>query len=150
MPTNATAQQIVSTLATGTAPLGVSSTTKCTNLNADLLDDLTTGNSSGNIPISNGTVNTNLNADMVDDKSLTAVRTGTFTATAGTAVAGTLFTGGASSQWIIATVEITDSTWNGIDGGVSVNLSGTTWQYYCWNNHAADKSNVRIMSVILW
>lgn len=36
-----TANQITSTLATGTAPLAVTSTTKCVNLNADLLDGLT-------------------------------------------------------------------------------------------------------------
>lgn len=37
----ATATQLISTVATGTAPLVVSSTTKVTNLNVDLLDDLT-------------------------------------------------------------------------------------------------------------
>ena len=31
-------QQVISTIATGTAPLSVSSTTKVSNLNADLLD----------------------------------------------------------------------------------------------------------------
>jgi len=38
----ATAPRFTSTIATGTAPFTVSSTTKVTNLNADLLDDLTT------------------------------------------------------------------------------------------------------------
>ena len=41
-------------------------------LDADLLDGLTSGNGSGNVPISNGTVNTNLNADMVDGRHDTA------------------------------------------------------------------------------
>ena len=54
---------------TGTAPLVVASTTKCTNLNADYLDGYTTGNGSGNIPISNGTKCTNLNADKLDGYS---------------------------------------------------------------------------------
>jgi hypothetical protein len=61
-----TTNQLISTLATGTSPLSVSSTTVNTNLNADLLDGYTTWNASGNIPLSNGTVNTNLNADMAD------------------------------------------------------------------------------------
>lgn len=55
-----------STVATGTAPLVVASTTKVTNLNADLVDGYSAGNASGNIPISNGTLNTNLNADKLD------------------------------------------------------------------------------------
>ncbi|HNX89484.1 MAG TPA: hypothetical protein PKH58_10405, partial [Paludibacteraceae bacterium] len=67
-----TTNQLISTVVTGTAPLAVSSTTKVTNLNADLLDDLNTGNGNGNIPISNGTVNTNLNADMLDGQHYSA------------------------------------------------------------------------------
>ena len=59
------ASQLKSVVAIGTAPLIVTSTTKVTNLNVDLLDGLQSGNASGNIPISNGTVNTNLNAEMV-------------------------------------------------------------------------------------
>ena len=35
-----TAQRFISTVATGTAPLSVASTTKCTNLNADMLDGI--------------------------------------------------------------------------------------------------------------
>ncbi len=61
-----TNNQFISTVATGTAPISVSSTTTCSNLNADLLDGYHAGNASGNIPVSNGTVNTNLNADMLD------------------------------------------------------------------------------------
>jgi hypothetical protein len=38
---NVTASRFISTIATGTAPLSVNSTTKVTNLNADLLDGLT-------------------------------------------------------------------------------------------------------------
>jgi trimeric autotransporter adhesin len=58
--------QLVSTVATGTAPLGVSSNTMVNNLNADMLDGFHAGNASGNVPISNGTLNTNLNADLID------------------------------------------------------------------------------------
>jgi hypothetical protein len=61
-----TNNQLVSTLATGTAPFDVTSTTKVTNLNADRLDDYHAGNASGNIPVSNGTVNTNLVASSVN------------------------------------------------------------------------------------
>jgi len=63
---NITGNQLISTVATGTAPLSVSSTTKITNLNADMVDGYHAGNSSGQVPVSNGTLNTNLNADMVD------------------------------------------------------------------------------------
>jgi hypothetical protein len=61
-----TTNQFISTVATGTAPLSVSSTTVVSNLNADKHDGYDAGNSSGQIPVSNGTVNTNLNADMTD------------------------------------------------------------------------------------
>ncbi len=61
-----TTGQLISTVASGTAPLSVSSNTKVANLNADLLDGYSAGNASGNIPLSNGTANTNLNADMID------------------------------------------------------------------------------------
>jgi uncharacterized protein YdeI (BOF family) len=66
-----TTNQFISTVATGTAPLQVSSTTVVTNLNADKHDGYDAGNASGNIPVSNGTVNTNLNADMVDGVHIT-------------------------------------------------------------------------------
>jgi len=59
--------QLHADILTGTAPLVVRSTTKVTNLNADLLDGCTTGPNSGNIPISNTDLNTDLNADMLDD-----------------------------------------------------------------------------------
>jgi len=61
-----TSGQYTSSLANGTAPFDLSSATLNTNLNADYLDGLHAGNSSGYIPISNGTVNTNLNADLWD------------------------------------------------------------------------------------
>jgi len=63
-----TTGQLISTQATGTPPMTVSSTTAVTNLNADMLDGNHAGNATGNIPVSNGTVNTSLNADMVDGK----------------------------------------------------------------------------------
>ncbi|HNW90643.1 MAG TPA: hypothetical protein PKN48_13340 [Bacteroidales bacterium] len=55
-----------STVATGTAPLSVTSSTVVTNLNADLHDGVHAGNGFGNVPVSNGTVNNSLNADMLD------------------------------------------------------------------------------------
>ena len=70
-----TAQRYVSTVATGTAPLTVTSTTKVTNLNADLLDGLNTsstdttgasvvtrsgGSFSGNVITASGQFNGNL------------------------------------------------------------------------------------------
>jgi hypothetical protein len=58
--------QVISTVATGTAPLVIASTTKVANLNADLLDDMTTGNAEGNIPINNNTMSVGLNADKLD------------------------------------------------------------------------------------
>jgi len=61
-----TTNQLISTIASGTAPLAVTSTTKVTNLNVDRLDNYHAGNASGNIPVSNGTMNTNLNADLLD------------------------------------------------------------------------------------
>lgn len=61
-----TTGRFISTLATGTSPLAVTSTTLNTNLNSDLLDGYHAGNANGNIPVSNGTVNTNLNADLLD------------------------------------------------------------------------------------
>lgn len=55
-----------STIATGTAPFIVASTTKVNNLNVAQLDSKVPGNSNGNIPVSNGTVCTNLNAQYVN------------------------------------------------------------------------------------
>ena len=54
-----TDNQLKSTVATGTAPLSVSSTTVCTNLNADLLD----GYSALNLPYLQGVVNTWISDD---------------------------------------------------------------------------------------
>lgn len=65
------AKTITADVTTGTAPLVVNSTTKVSNLNVDLLDGLTTGNSSGQIPISNGTRCVDLNADKLDSQTAT-------------------------------------------------------------------------------
>lgn len=59
-------EQLESTIATGTAPLVVASTTVVSNLNVDQLDGYDAGNASGDVPVSNGTVNVNLNADQLD------------------------------------------------------------------------------------
>ena len=60
------ARVLKSTVATGTAPMVVASTTKVTNLNADQVDGYSAGNSSGNIPISNGVLNSTLNAEKIN------------------------------------------------------------------------------------
>jgi hypothetical protein len=50
-----TGTQLISTVATGTAPLTVSSTTLVTNLNADLVDGKQVGTSGNTIPLLDGT-----------------------------------------------------------------------------------------------
>jgi hypothetical protein len=60
-----TTSQLVSTVATGTAPLTVSSTTLVTNLNADLLDGYNTGTSGNTIPLLSGS-NTWSNQQIVE------------------------------------------------------------------------------------
>lgn len=88
-----------STVATGTAPMVVASTTKVTNLNAALLDGLTPGHSAGNIPTSAGAGVTNLGLDAeflggFDLATLQGLfakfKTGSYTGNAGTS---TIFTG---------------------------------------------------------
>lgn len=64
-----TTGQLISQIATGTQPINVTSTTVCTNLNADMVDGFHAGNSSGQVPVSNGTVNANLNADLLDGRN---------------------------------------------------------------------------------
>lgn len=63
VPYTVRSQRLQSTVATGTAPLVVASTTEVANLNAAQVGGRTPGNASGNVPISNGTLNTNLNAE---------------------------------------------------------------------------------------
>lgn len=74
-----TANQFTSTLATGTAPLVIASTTLVTNLNADLLDGKNTGTSGNTIPLLDG-VNTFSGAttfsSTVQAKRLTVLDTG--------------------------------------------------------------------------
>jgi hypothetical protein len=57
--------QLVNTLADGTTPMLITSTTKVANLNVDRLDDYHAGNLTGQIPVSNGTMNVNLNSEML-------------------------------------------------------------------------------------
>lgn len=47
-------QQIISSIATGTSPFAVTSTTKCTNLNVDQVDGADVGTSGATIPLLNG------------------------------------------------------------------------------------------------
>ncbi|MFA6450329.1 MAG: hypothetical protein WCX65_12720, partial [bacterium] len=67
--------QLTSTVAIGTAPFVITSTTKVANLNVEQIDGYDAGNATGNIPINNGTVNVNLNADYLDGWSSTAFAT---------------------------------------------------------------------------
>jgi len=92
-----------STIATGTAPFTVSSTTKVTNLNADLLDDKDTSDSGGN------------NKVMVTDNSgNTSLGSGTFTTNGLNVNSGANFN---------LTTDATSSTNGGsvtIDGGAAI------------------------------
>jgi hypothetical protein len=60
--------QIVSTVADGTPPMTVDSTTKVVRLNSDYVDDCHAGHVMFNVPINDGTLNTALNADQLDGK----------------------------------------------------------------------------------
>lgn len=50
---NLTVNMLISNVAEGTAPLTVTSTTKVTNLNADMIDGLHAGNAHGNLAVNN-------------------------------------------------------------------------------------------------
>jgi hypothetical protein len=94
---------------TGTAPLQVTSTTLCTNLNAQFVGGLAPGNTSGEIAVSNGTLCVNLNAQYLNGLPssafqlagsyavMNATNSGTFTATGSIATTG----GTGSSQAIL-------------------------------------------------
>ncbi len=60
------ASTFTSTVASGTAPLTVTSTTEVANLNANYLQGYGVGNGTGLIPLSNGALNTNLNAQYLN------------------------------------------------------------------------------------
>ncbi|MCU0722751.1 MAG: hypothetical protein MUC63_03915, partial [Planctomycetes bacterium] len=63
---NSFSQVLTSTVATGTAPFTIASTTRVANLNADMVDGAHAGNAAGNVALNNGTLCTNLDADTVD------------------------------------------------------------------------------------
>jgi len=137
--------QLISTIATGTEPLTVASTTKVTNLNADLLDDLdstkfmrtdtntsTTGTITGTrlistvatgsepLTITSTTKVTNLNADLLDDLDSTKfMRTDTNTSTTGT-ITGTRFIStvatGTEPLTITSTTKVTNLNADLLDG----------------------------------
>lgn len=81
--------QLSSTVATGTAPLSVSSTTKVTNLNADQVDGASVGTSGGTIPLLNA-ANTWSGVQSINsgDLALKGATSGTITLNAA-AIAGT-------------------------------------------------------------
>lgn len=60
------ASTFTSTVASGTAPFTVTSTTEVANLNANYLQGYGVGNGTGLIPLSNGALNTNLNAQYLN------------------------------------------------------------------------------------
>lgn len=66
---NMTAAQLVASVAQGTAPFIVTSTTQVANLNAQYLAGFVPGNSNGQISLNNGTMNTNLVAQYLGDTS---------------------------------------------------------------------------------
>ena len=127
---NTFSSQIVSSVSTGTAPFGVSSTTKVTNLNADLLDGLTAGNflrsnandtASGIITLSNSTASTNKT-------------TGALVVTGGVGISGALNVGGdvvafaSSDERLKDNIELISNPIEKVQS-----LKGVTWD---WNDNA--------------
>ena len=127
---NTFSSQIVSSVSTGTAPFSVSSTTKVTNLNADLLDGLTAGNflrsnatdtASGVITFSNNTASTT--------KSDGAV-----IVTGGVGIGGALNVGGdvvayaSSDERLKDNIELISNPIKKVQS-----LKGVTWD---WNDNA--------------
>ena len=103
------ASTLESTVATGTAPLTVASTTEVANLNANYLQGFSAGNAAGNVAVSNGTLCANLNAQYLNGiassgyqlagnyAEMNVTNTGSF------AASSTLSsTGGTSSSQIVA------------------------------------------------
>ena len=127
---NTFSSQIVSSVSTGTAPFGVSSTTKVTNLNADLLDGLTAGNflrsnandtASGIITLSNSTAST-------------TKTTGALVVTGGVGISGALNVGGdvvayaSSDERLKDNIELISNPIEKVQS-----LKGVTWN---WNDNA--------------
>ena len=108
--------QVISNLATGTAPFSIASTTKVNNLNVDYLDNMTTASAN--------TASTVVNRDASGDFAANQI-------TAASAVgAGAGFLGNASSAdiWKTARVLTIDGVVNGnisIDGSAAVTLTTT-------------------------
>ena len=127
---NTFSSQIVSSVSTGTAPFSVSSTTKVTNLNADLLDGLTAGNflrsnandtASGIITLSN-------------DEASTNKTTGALVVTGGVGISGALNVGGdvvayaSSDERLKDNIELISNPIEKVQS-----LKGVTWN---WNDNA--------------
>jgi len=114
--------QLISTVATGTAPLSVTSTTKVSNLNADLLDDQTGSyyldyNNFTNTPtIGNGTLTLAVSGTgLSGSASFTANQTGATTFT---------ITSNATSANIGSTIVARDASGNFSAGTITANLTG--------------------------
>lgn len=114
--------RLISTVATGTAPLTVTSTTKVANLNADLLDDMTTASTNTASTIVNrdasgnfaaGTITAALNGNAATATKLATARTisltgdvtgsASFDGSANAAIAATV---AAASQTVAGKIEI--------------------------------------------
>ena len=115
--------QLISTVATGTAPLSVTSTTKVSNLNADLLDDQTGSyyldyNNFTNTPtIGNGTLTLAVSGTgLSGSASFTANQTGATTFT---------ITSNATSANTASTIVARDASGNFSAGTITANLTGT-------------------------
>lgn len=130
--------QIISYLSSGTAPFSISSTTLCSNLNADLHDGYHAGTSSGYIPVSNGTVCTNLNADMLDGYHASSFSQSSHTHSTLNQTSGGAhtygFTGGASGGSTSCTFTGTypGSTSGRANGWLNMVIDGTTWWIPMW------------------
>lgn len=97
-----TAQNYISDVATGTQPYACTSTTKNTNLHADLLDTYHAGNSTGQIPVSNGTVCNDLNAEKSNGITFTVRSSSSVSITASGTVSVTFSGANASKKFLVS------------------------------------------------
>lgn len=124
-----TASRFVSGVATGTAPLTVSSTTKVTNLNADLLDDLNTSSTdtTGNSVVTRSSGN--FSAGIITATTFSGNLTGNVTGN----VAGNINSSGVSTATTLSGTTVTYTTGNFTTGnivtGIVTTIRGTNLNY---------------------
>ena len=122
--TNAFAKTFTSSIATGTAPLSVSSTTKVDNLNADLLDgyNTSTSASSGTIPVQgNATTFTTIASTDTTDNTLGTLASGAVQISGGVGMAKNVSIGGSVN--VAGSGDLTLASGSGI---FSQTFTGTT------------------------